>query len=78
MSIGYTTRIVTLNKDANGRMIGVKLGRLCIKHDLSVIDIADRFNVSRQAVYNWFVGINDPKGITRASIEEYVVTLKDF
>jgi transposase len=40
------------NKAADGKHIGVALGRQCIKAGVSVSSIAGKFNVSRQTVYN--------------------------
>jgi predicted transcriptional regulator len=57
--IGYSQRIVSANKSANQKMLGVKLGRLAIKLNMSVIDIANHCNVSRTAVYAWFTGQSD-------------------
>ena len=51
MSYGYTTRLDSLNKQANASHLGVKLGRVCIKHDLSVIEIATKLRVSRPVSY---------------------------
>jgi transcriptional regulator with XRE-family HTH domain len=41
--------------------MGVQLGQLCIKHDMSIAEVCKRLNVSRQAVYLWFCGANKPK-----------------
>ena len=76
MSIGYTARINIQNKQASGHMLGVKLGRLCIKYEIPVVEIAKEFKVSRQAVYNWFVGISQPRGRTKAKVTDYIAKLK--
>jgi transposase len=60
MSYGYSVRLMNLNKAASGRRLGVKLGRACIAADISVSAVAQRLGVSRQTVYNWFVGFRDP------------------
>ena len=36
MSYGYTLNLVSLNKSASARSLGVKLGRSCIKHGVPV------------------------------------------
>ena len=58
---GYSSRIVKLNKKANGRLLGVQLGRACITNDVSVAHVAGTLGVSRQTVYNWFTGVNNPQ-----------------
>jgi predicted DNA-binding protein YlxM (UPF0122 family) len=50
----------------------VKLGRVCIKHDLSVIEIAIKLRVSRQTVYNWFMGIHEPNEGLAKPIREII------
>ncbi len=71
MSYGYTARLVKLNKQADKRLLGVRLGRVCIKHNIPVADVASQLGVSRQTVYNWFMGSNTP----RASVEQSVRAL---
>lgn len=56
MAIGYSQQLISDNKAADKRKLGVLLGRVCIKHNISVADVAAYFSVSRQTVYNWFRG----------------------
>lgn len=60
MSYGYNLRVVRKNKKAPSDMLGVRLGRACIAHDIPVQSVAEHFGISRQAVYNWFSGVSDP------------------
>ena len=76
MSYGYTTRLNSLNKQANGSHLGVKLGRVCIKHDVSVIEIATKLGVNRQTVYNWFMGIHEPNEELTEPISEIICKYK--
>lgn len=61
MSYGYSSRIVSLNKAADKRRLGVAFGRAAIELGISVTDIANTLEVSRQTVYNWFTGSYDPQ-----------------
>ena len=61
MSYGYSARVVKLNKQASKSKLGVMLGRLCIALDIPTSEVAKVFGVSKQTVYNWFVGVHDPK-----------------
>ena len=61
MSYGYSARTIHLNKEADHRRLGVALGRAAIALGVSVSDVARTMGVSRQTVYNWFVGSYDPK-----------------
>jgi predicted DNA-binding protein YlxM (UPF0122 family) len=56
MAKGYSSLFIQSVKDANPNLIGVKLAKLCIKNDVSVITIANHFGVSRMSVYAWFRG----------------------
>ena len=71
MSFGYSQNIVAANKQANVRSIGVELGRVCIKNGVSVQEMASLLNVSRQTVYNWFVGRRSP----HVKYHEYITKL---
>tara|TARA_Y100000114_G_scaffold43529_2_gene39008 strand:+ start:106 stop:333 length:228 start_codon:yes stop_codon:yes gene_type:complete len=73
--IGYTTRLVSLNEEADQSLLGVRLGRVCIDYDVPVTEVASQLDVSRQTVYNWFMGIHEPnqnlKGLIEDIIAEY-------
>ena len=56
MSKGYSTLTVREIEEANPKLLGVKLGRLCVKKDIPVSDVAEFFGVSRVTVYAWFRG----------------------
>ena len=61
MSYGYSARTIAMNKAADHRRLGVALGRAAIELGVSVSAVATSLGVSRQTVYNWFVGDYDPK-----------------
>lgn len=42
--------------------LGVRLAKLAVKHDFSVINIAERTGASRTTIYSWFAG----RGVTNA------------
>lgn len=58
--IGYTYRIRKLNRSADKKSIGVRLGRHCIDQNISVTELMDLLGVSKQTIYNWFVGVHTP------------------
>jgi DNA-binding XRE family transcriptional regulator len=62
MSYGYSAKTIQLNKRADSSRLGVALGRASIKLGISVADVAGTLKVSRQTVYNWFIGLYTPKG----------------
>lgn len=76
MFYGYSMGLVTANKQADSKSIGVALGRVCIEKGVSVRKVADHFKVSRQAVYNWFKGDCVPDPSLQARIERYIASLK--
>jgi hypothetical protein len=61
MTYGYSAKTIQLNKGADKTRLGVALGRAAIKLGIPVADVAISVRVSRQTVYNWFVGTHDPK-----------------
>ena len=56
MAKSYSTQTVREIEEANPKLLGVKLGRLCVKKDIPVSDVAEYFGVSRVTVYSWFRG----------------------
>jgi hypothetical protein len=77
MSRGYSLRIRDLNARADKRKLGVRLGRLCIEHDVPVLVIAQRMGVTRATVYNWFCGASAPQANATTSIETYIASLEN-
>jgi len=73
--IGYSIRLQQINKEANGKLLGVKLGRYCIRKEISVIEVMEYFEVSKQTVYNWFTGVGDPKGKNYDAIKDYLAAI---
>lgn len=60
MSQGYTIKVADAIKNADGSLIGVQLGLLCLKRGISVIEVASTLGVTRQTVYQWFCGETHP------------------
>ena len=73
---GYSLNLMSVNKAADLKHIGVALGRICIKAGVSVCFVAEKFSVSRQTVYNWFEGRVTPNIRVTKPIKEYITTLK--
>ena len=74
---GYSLRIVRANEQADPSNIGVLLGRMCIKKEIPVSEVAEFFSVSRMTVYNWFCGYGKPKKQTQQKIQEVINKLGD-
>lgn len=72
---GYTVSLVRANKAAPSHMLGVRLGRACIKAGVPVIQVAMDFEVSRTAVYAWFCGRSNPSWRLESAIEKYIKEL---
>ena len=66
--IGYSQKIVQLNKKASIKNLGVRLGRYCISRDVPVTDVMVLFSVTKQTVYNWFSGTHVPSKDHQKSI----------
>jgi len=72
MSYGYTTRIDSLNRKANKFSLGVRLGRVCIKHNVPASEVASQLGVTRQTVYNWFIGVHEPNERLSKLIKDFI------
>lgn len=64
-----------MNKDADAKAVGVRLGQACISNDISVAAAARQLRVSRQTIYNWFCGASTPQATIQDAIEDYIATL---
>ncbi len=76
MSTGYSLRIRDLNARADKRKIGVRLGRVCIKHNIPVSVVAKHMGVTRATVYNWFCGVSAPQTTSIGVLETYIASLE--
>lgn len=76
MSTGYSLRVCDLNAKADKRKIGVRLGRVCIKHNIPVTVVAKHMGVTRATIYNWFCGVSAPQGTAVGLIETYIASLE--
>lgn len=76
MSYGYSQSLVHANKQASAKSLGVALGRVCIRANISVSKIADDFGVSRMTIYNWFKGDSVPHSFYVKDISDYIIRLK--
>ena len=76
MSYGYSQSLVLANKQASAKSLGVALGRVCIRSNISVSKIADDFGVSRMTIYNWFKGDSAPHSFYVKDISDYIIRLK--
>jgi transcriptional regulator with XRE-family HTH domain len=72
---GYTIRIAQGIKEADGNLMGVKLGRVCLAQDIPVSTVAEALGVTRQTIYYWFLGRSEPRGPACEAIEAYIANL---
>jgi transcriptional regulator with XRE-family HTH domain len=75
MTTGYSASIIQQNSEANKSRLGVRLGRACIKRNIPVSTVASSLGVSRQTIYNWFIGASDPLNIMVATIKQFLASL---
>jgi hypothetical protein len=76
MSYGYSQRLIEAIHSADPKSLSVALGRLCLKLDIPVNDVAQALGVSRATVYNWFWGTSKPDPKRSVRIVEYICKLK--
>lgn len=75
MSYGYSQQLVSANRRASKKSLGVMLGRACIAADCPVSVIAARVGVSRTTIYSWFSGTSIPADKHTPRITELVQEL---
>jgi hypothetical protein len=75
MSVGYSLRLVKLNKAA-GKSLGAQLGRVCIENNVPVASVAEHLGVSRQTVYSWFIGVSKPRSGTEERIKAFITSMQ--
>lgn len=76
MGYGYSVNLLEANKEADGKHLGVRLGRKCIAHRIPVSKVAKDLGVSRPTVYNWFCGATAPQGQYVDLIRAYIAQLQ--
>jgi|APGre2960657423_1045063.scaffolds.fasta_scaffold317373_2 hypothetical protein len=72
---GYSRQLVSFNRNADTHNLGVKLGRVCIRLDIPITEVAKFCKVSRMTVYNWFRGATSPQSNKVEFITKIVVKL---
>jgi len=70
---GYSLNLVAANRAADPKHIGVRLGKMCIRMNIPVSQVAESFGVSRMTVYSWFTGVSRPR---QSKIEQIEKLLK--
>lgn len=73
---GYSKVIADAVRNANADSIGVRLGRICVDKQIPVMDVAEFFGVSRQAVYLWFKGESVPATTHRDKMQKLIEKLQ--
>jgi hypothetical protein len=74
---GYSARLIAANKAANPKLLGVWLGRVCIKNHIPVSYVVESLGVSKQTVYNWFVGVSTPQRVVVAAVNSLIKSITD-
>jgi transcriptional regulator with XRE-family HTH domain len=74
MGHGYSIGVLQRNQEQPDTNIGVRLGRTCIDKGIPVSDVAHKFGVTKQTVYNWFRGSATPRPHVAADIDAFLRT----
>jgi transcriptional regulator with XRE-family HTH domain len=75
---GYSIRIAEAIKNADGDLLGVQLGRLCLERDISVAEVARTLKVTRQTVYGWFSGTTLPQTSHESGIRAWLDDIRNL
>ena len=76
MPYGYSQSLVYANRQASIKSLGVALGRVCIRANVSVSEVAGFFGVTRMTIYNWFKGDREPHSSYAQAISDYIIHTK--
>ena len=76
--MSYSIKVAQRNAVADENLLGVQLGRLCIRYDIPVTVVMRDLNVSKCTVYKWFSGAADVNKHLRGPVEAYSRRLADF
>lgn len=79
MSTGYTiamAQVIDAHHKADKKNPVFKLAKLAVKHQVSMATLADRFGVSRSAVYYWFTGAYAPHPTKLDAINDMIRELE--
>jgi len=69
---GFSYKTIQLNREADPRHLGVRLGRVCLERNISAIDCATSLGVSKYTIYKWWSGAWKPNTKHENSIEKYI------
>lgn len=72
---GYATGMIDDINAADNTKVGVQLALACVMYNVSVIEVAKRFGVSRTTVYAWFKGDSNVPRRHHAGINELLQEL---
>jgi len=75
--MAYSQRLYTAVSQADMKMLGVRLGAVCIDAKIPVQVIARWMGISRQGVYLWFTGATDVADRHREKVESLIDVLLD-
>lgn len=70
--LGYTVSFVEKVKAADGKKLGVKLGRKALAKNIPISRIAFEIGVSRMAVYDWFTGRYTPSPTHAEKLQTFI------
>lgn len=73
--MSYSVDLIERNKEADSKLLGVRLGRACIKRKVPIARVAKELKVSRQTVYNWFSGVFEPTPAVHRRVLAYYSSL---
>lgn len=57
---GYSLKVAESVMQSDENTLVGRLGRECLRRDIPVTQVATVLGVSRQTVYNWFLGVTQP------------------
>lgn len=72
---GYSIDVAEAIWKGDRSRLGVRLGKACVERRISVAKVSETLGVTRQTIYNWFVGAYDPAESHREAVEKFLTSL---
>ena len=74
---GYSYTLVKAVNAADPKLLGVRLGKVCIERNIPATKVATDVGVTKQTVYSWFTGTFKPRGVHVETLEKILAELEE-
>jgi transcriptional regulator with XRE-family HTH domain len=69
-SRGYSTLFIRKVGEADQGDLVIQFANACIDREIPIVEIAERMEVTRATIYNWFTGKSSPRAYQQEKIRK--------